>query len=61
MISSSIQTVKKPIVVKEIFSFMHIYLKVAHYFPFGTPLTMVGLREKTVENIVFNVLFGIIK
>ena len=32
-----------------------------HYFPFGTPLAMVGIREKKVENIGLDVLFGIMK
>ena len=31
-----------------------------HYFPFGTPLTMVGIREKMVENEGFDVLFRIL-
>ena len=30
-------------------------------FSFGTPFTMVGIREKTAENKGFNGLFDIIK
>ena len=59
MIRSSIQVVKEePFFMKDLISF-----KAVHYFPFGSPLTMIGIKSKrsTSENKGSNVLFGIIK
>ena len=40
-----------------------ISFKAVHYFPFGSPLTMIGILSKrsTSENKGSYVLFGIIK
>ena len=36
-------------------------LEAVHCYPFGTHLTMVGIREKMAENKEIDALFGIIK
>ena len=59
MIRSSIQVVnEKNHFVKDLISF-----EAVHYFPFESPLTMIGILSKrsTSENKGSNVLFGIIK
>ena len=59
MIWSSIQVVKEePFFVKDLISF-----EAVHYFPFGSPLTMIGILSKRSisENKGSYVLFGIIK
>ena len=50
--------------MKDLISFKHIdKIEAVHYFPFGSPLTMIGLLSKgrTSDNKGSYVLFGIIK
>ena len=51
--------------MKDLISFKHIDKRLFVIFPFGSPLTMIGLLSKrsssTSENKGSNVLFGIIK
>ena len=57
MISSS----KETFFVKIYYHSCIYILEVAHYFPFGTSLKVVGIREKTAEDKGYNVLFALIK
>ena len=57
MISSSIQTVQKKHFVKDVFSFMNTYLlEAVHYFSFGAPHTMVGIRRQKIKDIIFGII-----
>ena len=50
--------------MKYLISFKRMYrLEAVHYFPFGSPLTMIGLlsKRRISELKGSNVLFGIIK
>ena len=49
--------------MKDLISFKHINEEAVQYFPFVSPLTMIGLlsKRRTSENKGSNVLFGIIK
>ena len=65
MIRSSIQILKEEPFFER-FNFIQAYRSEAvHYFPFKSPLTVIGLLSKrsgsTSENKGSNVLFGIIK
>ena len=49
--------------MKDFISLKHIDNEAVQYFPFPSPLTMIGLlsKRRTSENKGSNVLFGIIK